>query len=190
MEIEFLERVLLPRSGQSQRQKVHVLHGLGGIGKTQLAVEFARRHHRQFTSVFWLDGSSKNSVKRSIASHASRISPSQIPEVSRAYAAESSTDVDTVVKDIMAWLARPDNNAWLLIFDNVDREHHPRGGGDPEAYDVKRYFSGADHGSILITTRLARLEQLGKSQQLGRVDDTQALAILRSWYKKSYGKIY
>jgi hypothetical protein len=29
-------------------------------------------------------------------------------------------DIDAVVKDVMDWLARPNNTAWLLIFDNVD----------------------------------------------------------------------
>ena len=48
---------------------------------------------------------------------------------------------------------------------------------------------GADHGSVLVTTRLARLEQLGDSQQLGKVDETQAKAILESWYKKKHGKL-
>jgi len=46
-----LEQTLLPRR-QYGRQKVFVLYGLGGIGKTQLAVEFARRHYRKFSSVF------------------------------------------------------------------------------------------------------------------------------------------
>ena len=78
-----LERVLLPRAGSSQRQKVQVLHGLGGVGKTQLAVEFARRYHRQFSSVFWLDGRNEDSLKRSIASQASRIPAGQIAETSR-----------------------------------------------------------------------------------------------------------
>jgi hypothetical protein len=84
------------------------------------------------------------------------------------YAADSGADVDVVMKDVLAWLARPDNTAWLLIFDNVDREHKVEG-GDPDAYDVTRYLSGADHGSVPVTTRLARLEQLGDSQQLGKV---------------------
>jgi hypothetical protein len=182
-----LERVLAPRPGQSQRQKIHVLHGLGGMGKTQLAVEFARRHHRRFSSVFWLDGQSEDTLKRSIASHASRISLGQTAETSRTYAAGSSANVDTMVKDVMAWLARSDNTAWLLIFDNVDREYKIQG-GDPDAYDVKRYLSGADHGSVLVTTRLARLEQLGESQQLGKVGETQAKAILDSWYKQQYSE--
>jgi hypothetical protein len=112
-EIAELERVLLPRPGQGQcrRKKTHVLRGLGGIGKTQLAVEFARRHHRRFSSVFWLDGRSEDILKRSIARCASRIPQGQIPETSRGYAGDSNVDVDAVVKDVMTWLARPDNTA-------------------------------------------------------------------------------
>ncbi|KAF2818243.1 FabD/lysophospholipase-like protein [Ophiobolus disseminans] len=183
-EMAELERVFLPRRGQSQRQKTHVLRGLGGMGKTQLAVEFARRHHDRFSSVFWLDGRNEDTLKRSIAGHASRIPHDQISEVSRMYAGDSGADVDVVVKDVMAWLARPDNTAWLLIFDNVDREYKAQG-DDPDAYNVKRYLSGADHGSVLVTTRLARLEQLGESQQLGKykrkhdkAESEQLLALL------------
>ena len=189
-EMAELERVLLPRprQDQCQRQKIHILRGLGGMGKTQLAVEFARRHHRRFSSVFWLDGRSEDILKRSIASCADRIPQGQILETSRQYAADASADIDAVVKDVMAWLARPDNTAWLLIFDNVDREYMEQG-GDPGAYDVRGYLSGADHGSVLVTTRLARLEQLGESQQLGKVSAEQGQAILDSWYRKKDGKL-
>jgi hypothetical protein len=183
-----LQLALLPRPEQSQRQRIHVLHGLGGMGKTQLTVEFARRHHRRFSSVFWLDGRSEDTLKRSIAGHASRIPQGQITETSRMYAGDSSTDVNAVVRDVMAWLARSDNTAWLLIFDNVDREYSADS-GDADAYDVESYFSVADHGSVLITTRLARLEQLGESQQLGKVDEEQAQAILQTKYKKPYSKL-
>jgi hypothetical protein len=186
--MEKLEQALLPSHKSNGRQQIHVLHGLGGMGKTQLAVEFARRHYRRYSAVLWLDGRSEDSLKRSIASCAGRIPQGQIPEVSRGYATDSGADVSAVVKDVMGWLARPDNSAWLLVFDNVDREYSKRG-GDPDAYDVKRYFSGADHGSVLITTRLAKLEQLGMSpQQLGKVDSEQAQAILKTWYKKPYGE--
>jgi hypothetical protein len=119
------------------------------MGKTQLAVEFARRHHRRFSSVFWLDGRSKDILKRSIASCAGRIPQGQISEASREYASNSNADVDAVVKDVIAWLARPDNTAWLLIFDNVDREYTAHG-GDPGAYDVMRYLSIIDRGKMVI----------------------------------------
>jgi hypothetical protein len=68
----------------------------------------------------------------------------------------------------MGWFAQPENTDWLAVFDNVDREYKPVT-SNPLAYDVRRYFSGADHGSILTTTRLARLEQLGAPQQLNKV---------------------
>ncbi len=184
-EMAELEQVLLRQ--QSCRQKIFVLHGLGGIGKTQLAVEFVRQHHRRFSSVFWLDGRSEDSLKRSIAICASRIPQGQIPEISRAYLVGSSVDVDAVVRDVMGWLSQPDNTAWLLIFDNVDRAYDLRDAA-PDAYDVRRYFSGADHGSVVITTRLARLEQLGDSQLVGKVNRDQAEAIFQNWYKGKYGK--
>jgi hypothetical protein len=183
-----MERVLLPRHRQNGRQTRYILRGLGGMGKTQLAVEFARRHHGRFSSVFWLDGRSEDVLKQSIASHASKIPPGQIAETSRMYAADNGADVDVVVKDVLAWLARPDNTAWLLIFDNVDREHKTQG-GDLDAYDVERYLSGADHGSVLVTTRLARLEQLGESQQLGKVSEEQGQAIFNCWYRRKHGKL-
>ena len=59
----------------------------------------------------------------------------------------------------------------------------------PDAYDVRRYFSGADHGSVLITTRLARLKQLGDSQLVSKVNRDQAEAIFRNWHKGKYGKV-
>ena len=181
-----LEQALLPRR-QCGRQKVFVLHGLGGIGKTQLAVEFARRHHRKFSSVFWLDGRKEDSLKQSIATCASRIPEGQIAESSRAYSATGAGDVDAIVSDVMSWLSRPDNTDWLIIFDNVDRES---GGGDadPDAYDVTRYLSGADHGSILVTTRLANLEQLGVSWRLGRLSKEQTQVMFQNRYGGSCGK--
>ena len=174
--------MLLPQR-ENSRQKVFVLHDLGGIGKTQLAIEFARLHHRRFSSIFWLDGSSEDSLQRSIASCASRIPEGQISQTSREYARGGTSDLDVAVKKIITWLAQPDNTDWLLIFDNIDREYSPHK-TDPNAYDVRRYFSGADHGAVLITTRLARLEQLEDSQQLGKVNRSQAKVIFQSWYKK------
>ena len=188
VEMAKLEGALLPQR-QSGRQTVFVLHGLGGIGKTQLAVEFTRRYHRRFSAVFWLDGRSEESLKRSVADCASRIAAGQISQASRSYSAGGSSDLDAVVKEVIGWLARPDNTDWLLNIDNVDRDYNPDDPRDPDAYDVNHYFSGADHGAVLVTTRLAKLEQLGHSQQLGKVDKNQAEAVFQSWYKKQYGKI-
>jgi hypothetical protein len=186
VEMTRLKQALLPNR-QDHRRKIFVLRGLGGIGKTQLAVEFARQNHRKFSALFWLDGSSEDSLRQSVAPCASRLPEGQLSETSKAYAAGGGGDAEVVVREVMGWLARVDNTRWLLIFDNVDREY-TKHGTDPEAYDIKRYFPSTDHGYTLITTRLARLEQLGESQQVRKVDRKTAEAILGNWYSRPYSK--
>ena len=44
------------------RCKICVLRGLGGIGKAQLAIEYARVHKAVYTSVFWIDGMTEDSL--------------------------------------------------------------------------------------------------------------------------------
>lgn len=183
-EIRELEEHLLP-SRRRPRRSIMVLSGLGGIGKTQLSIEFARRHQHRFSAVIWLDGKSKDRLKRSIIAAAGRIPEGQIPESSRVHSPQNMSDGDTVVKDVLDWLSTPENNRWLVVFDNIDQDYQ-----DPQAnlsaYDVRRYFPRADHGSFLITTRLAKLGQLGTLLKVGKVNHEQALAIFRKGYGKKF----
>jgi Cdc6-like AAA superfamily ATPase len=57
----------------STRRKVLLIYGLGGIGKTQLAIEFAREHQDRYSAVFWLNGSSKDMLQQSFVDIARRL---------------------------------------------------------------------------------------------------------------------
>ncbi len=179
--MEELEKCLLPRSQQRHRRKMFVLHGLGGIGKTQLAANFARRHQRAFGSVFWLDGRSEDQLRKSLASYARKIPDGQIPPASKASVLSNEDELNAVVADVLDWLARPDNLDWLMVFDNVD--HDQQQGGATSTYEIMKYLPG-DHGSVLVTTRLARLSQLGESKPLQKVDEDLSRAIFSRWYGK------
>lgn len=168
---------------RKRRRKVVVLHGLGGIGKTQLSIEFARRHQLRFSAVIWLNGRSEDRLRQSITTVASRIPKGQIPESSRRHSLQNTTDIDTVIKNVLALLSAPENNTWLVVFDNVDQDYRDLQ-HTPDAYDVKRYIPSADHGSVLITTRLVNLGQLGTPIQVSRVDGEQALAIFKNGYRR------
>ncbi|KAK7402473.1 hypothetical protein QQX98_011774 [Neonectria punicea] len=174
-----LEQCLLPQQSPTERRKVCVLHGLGGIGKTQLAIDFARRYKAAFSAIFWLDGRSEDQLRQSFARCLTRIpelrTTSRNPDVDL----NSKEGLDIAVMKVIEWLARPSNTQWLLICDNVDQDHHQ--GGTTGAYDIRQYFPG-DQGSILITTRLLRLQQLGRSKHLTNVDLDQSRAILQTWY--------
>ena len=50
--------------GHSSRSCV-ILHGLGGIGKTQLTIEYIRRHKEKYTAIFWLNANDQDSLKLS-----------------------------------------------------------------------------------------------------------------------------
>ena len=129
--------------------------------------------------MFWLDGKTEDSVKQSIAACASRIPEGQIAASSRTFSTTSGGDINVVVKDVMRWLRLEDNTDWLIILDNIEQH---------DAYDITGYFSGADHGSVLITTRLAGLEQLGTSRGLGKLSKDQAQDIFQQRYGGSCGK--
>jgi hypothetical protein len=170
-----------------KERRLLVAYGLGGVGKTQLAANFARRHQHSFSSVLWLDGSSESSLRQSLAAFASRIPAGQIPEASRLYATGQGGDVDVVVRDVLGWLSIADNSGWLVVVDNVDRDDRRRD-EDAESYNIEEYIPEADHGSVLITTRLSHLGQLGERWEVRRVDKEQAQAIFKTWYGKGMGE--
>lgn len=85
VEMARLAEIMRPSSANQTRRKICVLHGLGGIGKTQLAIEFARKYRKYYSSVFWIDGSSKEKLKQSIANLAKQLSQHQLLERAKLY---------------------------------------------------------------------------------------------------------
>jgi hypothetical protein len=177
-EMKELEQLLLNTQRAASRRNVAVMHGLGGIGKTQLTVEFARRHKSSFSGVFWLDGSSEAGLKQSFADMVQRLPCDELTADGVGMLKRPAVDVDVAVQECLRWLSLPSNHRWLLIIDNVDRDHHDR--SDSQAYKVKEYFPHADHGSILITSRLAGLQTHGTGVKVGKVTTEQARAILEN----------
>ncbi len=72
-EVPRLAQIILPPPADQMRRKVCILHGLGGVEKTQLAVEFARQNQRSYSAVFWIDGSTKEKLRRGMADLAFRL---------------------------------------------------------------------------------------------------------------------
>lgn len=81
-EIRVMEEELCPGADCEER-KVFVLHGLGGIGKTQLSLAYARKHQTAYTAVFWLNGQTHESIRRSIAGIVRQLPMTQISAFAR-----------------------------------------------------------------------------------------------------------
>jgi ATP/maltotriose-dependent transcriptional regulator MalT len=150
-ELAQIDQVL--RSGDG-RQTV-TLHGLGGIGKTQLAIAYAIRHRADFSAIFWFNIKDNDSVKQSFARAARRIA-TDCPS-SALGDLDEEKDLDKVVRAVNHWLDQPKNTRWLMVFDNYDNSKLP-GVTNPTVVDIHRFLPEAYHGSVLITTRLAAVK--------------------------------
>ncbi len=162
---------------ESQR-KVVLLCGLGGIGKTQLAVAFLKRHRDIYSAIFWLNDKNEDTLKQSFAGIAKRLC-SEYPSSALLRTAAEEKDADRIVAVIKKWLSIRWNTQWILIFDNVDNPKLP-GISDPQAYDIRLYFPEAHQGSILITTRSSHLK-IGEVVFVQKILDCQeCISILAS----------
>ncbi len=153
---EELAKIKETFQGDGSHRKTVLLQGLGGIGKTQLAVEYVKQQRDAYPAIFWLNGKSEDMLKQSFKNMAKRLFD-QFPSSTLLRTAAESKDADQVAEAMKRWLSVKGNNQWLMVFDNVDNPKLP-GIKDPQAYNIKSYFPEAHQGFILITTRSSQLK--------------------------------
>jgi hypothetical protein len=141
-------------SGDGSRHAV-VLYGLGGIGKTQLAITYAKRHKDNYSAIFWLNIKDEDSLKQSFANVAKQILRAY--PSARWLSTVNMKNLDNVIDAVKAWLGLPYNTRWLVIYDNYD---NPKlvSNKDPAAVDITKFLPEVYQGSVLITTRSSEVE--------------------------------
>jgi hypothetical protein len=131
-----------PLLASEEQLRSFAICGLGGMGKTELAVEYAYSRRESFEAIFWLAAEDAKILASDFAQLAIRLGFEDSPSDFAA-----SRDV------VMGWLAQPlrkmsspdtpDNLvSWLLIFDNVDNLD-----------TLSDYWPKFGRGSVLITSR-------------------------------------
>ena len=169
-ELNYLRGLLTAVSGQHQH--VASIVGLGGMGKTQLSLAYARQYSSSYTSIFWINAKDIASLKENLAEFGAMV----LAESSTSYD-EREFDQALLIKQFLWWLSRIDNPGWLLIFDNYDDPSLP-GSKSATGYDIRKHFPARAHGSILITTRSKALI-FSKQLNLQRLNDFEiSLSIL------------
>ncbi|KAF2023428.1 TPR-like protein, partial [Setomelanomma holmii] len=157
------------------------LVGLGGVSKSQLAIEYAYCTHKQSpeTWVFWVH-----------ASNAARFEQSYRDIADRVRIAGRRDPQANICKLVHDWLCDC-KQRWLLVLDNVDDARFlldVRSGGGGQATNargaarpLREYLPHREHGSILITTRNkeATLELVEQRNivSVKPMDEAQALAL-------------
>ena len=106
------------------------LSGLGGMGKTQTAVEYAHRHRDEYRAVFWVRAETRDELSSGFAVLAQLLG---LPE-------RDEADRSLVVAAARRWLEG--NADWLLVLDNAD-----------DLRLARNFLSSGGDGHVLLTTR-------------------------------------
>ena len=117
-------------------------------------------------------------MRQSFAQIARKLPKDQIPNWCRKFFRASPEELDEIISNVLHWVDQHGNNRWLLIFDNVDRDHSLEA-DDPQSFVVEDFFPEVNHGSSLITSRLRQLRQHGQDRQLGRMSNLQGVKVLQ-----------
>jgi TIR domain-containing protein/tetratricopeptide repeat protein/NB-ARC domain-containing protein len=133
---------------------VQALYGLGGVGKTQLALEYAHRFAADYDLVWWIDAAQ----------------PVLIPDQLTALAARLDLPTGPTVADIVERLLAElrGRTRWLLVLDNAERPQ-----------DVAAYLPGGA-GHVLITSRSPGWGALGGRLEVDVLTRAETIALLRA----------
>jgi len=153
----------LHTGGDASWPMVFVLLGMGGCGKSQLALEYCHQaeHSRTYSAIFWIDATSPNTAQQGFTSAAQAMSkPNFGPS-------DDEGNLLFVRSALSSWQGK-----WLLVFDNFD---------DPKAFgnkSLKEYFPQGCRGSILITSRHEVSKGLGHYIDISVMSEEEALELL------------
>ncbi|KAG8736677.1 hypothetical protein FRC10_009055, partial [Ceratobasidium sp. 414] len=116
-----------------RERRVFVLHGLGGAGKTQIALKAIEQTNQLWTNVVYINAVSKEAIVAALQGFA------------------LAKRIGETHNDAIIWLGAREER-WLMVFDNTY---------DP-SLDIASFFPRGNHGSILVTTRVSYMRLLAQ----------------------------
>ena len=174
---------------ESAKMTEVVLYGTGGMGKTQLALEYVHRHHENYSSVFWVNAASEQSLKlgftnimqQLIQYHAQLSDNPDYTKIGHLlgmtgkldalgkFTIQQPAEEQDIVGAVKQWFAAKGNIKWLLVIDNLD---------DLESFDLSHYTPPCRHGTMIITSRRPDCARRRRGVQVLQMQDTEAEKLL------------
>ncbi|KAK0746923.1 hypothetical protein B0T18DRAFT_466404 [Schizothecium vesticola] len=172
-----IDNSILPRGQDLEGRDAETVRsfaicGIGGMGKTQIALEYAYSRKTSFDAIFWITANTKTSIAESFSTIAMSLGIATDTE---------TTDLAVCFSIVLRWLSNPTKTAstqqasWLLIFDNAD-----------DIGLMSEYWPHTGVGSVLVTTRdlEGRNFCLGKGVLLQRLSESNALEFFKARLNK------
>ena len=146
---------LIAGQGSAAVSQAPAISGMGGIGKTQIAVEYAYRHMSEYKMALWIRSENESSILSSFS------------EIARLLDLPAKTEQDLMLQAqlVRQWIEQ--RNDWLMIFDNAD---------DPDI--IRNYVPRSNGGHVLITSRASAFGDLAKAFNLDEMPPDEARGFL------------
>ncbi|CUS06869.1 unnamed protein product, partial [Tuber aestivum] len=149
------------------------LHGLGGAGKTQIALEYVyQRASESDCDIFWVQGSGVLRFTEGFRAIAQRV---QIP------LASAETEEEGFLLSIKRWFEGPESGDWTLVIDNADNEEDFAGNNSP----IAKFVPQGPRGTLIFTTRSRQVAFRQECERIGvgKMEEEEAQAL----FSKHFG---
>ncbi|MFD4501915.1 FxSxx-COOH system tetratricopeptide repeat protein [Streptomyces sp. NPDC058457] len=144
-------------TGDTSAVLPHTLHGMGGVGKSQIAIEYVYRHASEYDVIWWIPSEQPTMILTALTELAHRIGLNVGTEANRA------------VPAVREALRRGEPyDRWLLVFDNAE---------NVEA--VRPYFPTGGTGKILITSRNQEWDRVARTLSVDVFTREESKTLLR-----------
>jgi hypothetical protein len=134
---------------------VQALHGMGGVGKTQLAVEYAYRFAETYDLAWWVNSEQGGLIGDQVAALGLALG-----------CIDAGAGMEVVRTVVLAELR--DRGGWLLVFDNAET-----------SADVTPWLPGGS-GHVLITTRERGWDEVAAPVEVDVLARAESVAIMRN----------
>ena len=141
-------------SSDTKKTQTVALYGLSGIGKTQIALEYAHYRSRLYDAILWVNASSRRTFEADMQVIAQQL---RLPGL-------QEKEMQISIAAVQGWLRQRER--WLLILDNVTDEQL-----------LRSFIPAIDHGHVLITTQLQTLSDI-QGIEIEKMTDSEGVLLL------------
>ncbi|MEU3249535.1 FxSxx-COOH system tetratricopeptide repeat protein [Streptomyces sp. NPDC006997] len=152
-----LEALRRPLATDGTAQTPHALTGMGGVGKTQLALEYVYRHHRDYDLVWWFSAARPSTLS------------SGFRELAALLGLPTAPDGDDAVPRVREALRAGDlRQRWLLVFDGAE-----------DVETVRPFLPLGGPGAVLVTSRSPQWAHVARTVEVDVFTREESVAMLR-----------
>lgn len=148
-----------------------VIHGMGGVGKTQLALNFIQNNQKHYNLIFWIEAHTPEKVRRSFERGSAALGLMS----STASKPDSQLKDSDAVAGVLRWFSERDegDQKWLVVVDNAD----------DTSWNVEEIIPFGPQGHVIVTSQHPQssrfLGGLCTRVHVGSMTRDEARALLR-----------